>query len=743
MVNVGNSGFNDGATRAEKRLATQINHDLALNAKRFSDFDQDGDQALDFEEFYSMQPLAVRDMHTHEEIRTWFNAADRDGTGRLSISEFFEWSISNAALQHGASAVRTAFERFDSDGTGFLDAREFTAACKEMGFGSVAHLVFDALDANDSGAVSYLELGAAFGTDRLDVKTKSLLSALVWTYDTGTKDDKRHVLDTTRWKIRGTDAPSVRAELQTELQRTGAPVADLVKLFDVDATSMLSIDAMEFYNAMRDRFGYKGPKAVIDEVFRSMDTDGNGVISFDELFEFLRGRRHSLDERSKRVRAMQLRPPDFESCTLDDIEWDVNTLRTCILQSLHRCRAGPIDLMRAWDKSGDNVLSLQEWLREIRSMVPRNTSSSANDGIDDDTLGGERLWRRELRAVAEAAFRDVELRRGKKEEHESLRGATTTGDGYLDIVELQRWFTDDQAMGGHTDIRLKMAKSFVGGAEKRTALNGAGGANGSESLRRANAIVAGKAADDSTAVRKRSVRVVTIDVAASGGGQIHSGDRVGARRLRKSAEIPVVCHVAGNDAAGTCTGSACAPPSATCSTSTAAYVQGHGGSIAQTASTSPAEAETFAVLLPRLSLRQLGVHDPSPEASPRRTRASPRKAKHLNTPRTHADGTRNAYVQAPKHIPLPVSRELILSSCWSQMGPRPKPLGKPLGDPSPRSKLSPRRARTMVVATLLDDLDKGEYTGQYAELRLEAPMPESKTPLPSAVGPYVGWGALM
>ena len=49
----------------------------------------------------------------------------------------------------------------------------------------------------------------------------------------------------------------------------------------------------------------------------------------------------------------------------------------------------------------------------------------------------------------------------------------------------------------------------------------------------------------------------------------------------------------------------------------------------------------------------------------------------------------------------------------------------------------------MVVATLLDDLDKGEYTGQYAELRLEAPMPESNTPLPSAVGPYVGWGALM
>ena len=45
------------------------------------------------------------------------------------------------------------------------------------------------------------------------------------------------------------------------------------------------IDNMEFIKAMRNRFGCNVTPWVLDEVFRSIDTDGSGEIGFDELFE--------------------------------------------------------------------------------------------------------------------------------------------------------------------------------------------------------------------------------------------------------------------------------------------------------------------------------------------------------------------------------------------------------------------------------------------------------------------------
>lgn len=99
-----------------------------------------------------------------------------------------------------------------------------------------------------------------------------------------------------------------------------------------DANNSLEIDEQEFYVAMRSKLGYTGPKHVIDLVFKSLDLDRSGVIGFDELFEFIRGRRHSLDARSKRVRAMHLAPPG--GGRLEDVLWNVSTLRLLIQQML-------------------------------------------------------------------------------------------------------------------------------------------------------------------------------------------------------------------------------------------------------------------------------------------------------------------------------------------------------------------------------------------------------------------------
>ena len=50
-------------------------------ATRFAEFDQDGNQQLDFEEFLAMQPRKIRETHSAAEIRTWFESADLDGDG--------------------------------------------------------------------------------------------------------------------------------------------------------------------------------------------------------------------------------------------------------------------------------------------------------------------------------------------------------------------------------------------------------------------------------------------------------------------------------------------------------------------------------------------------------------------------------------------------------------------------------------------------------------------------------------
>ena len=48
-------------------------------AMTFAEMDRDGNQRLDFDEFYAMQSQRVRDANSNADIRKWFDAADTDG----------------------------------------------------------------------------------------------------------------------------------------------------------------------------------------------------------------------------------------------------------------------------------------------------------------------------------------------------------------------------------------------------------------------------------------------------------------------------------------------------------------------------------------------------------------------------------------------------------------------------------------------------------------------------------------
>lgn len=277
-------------------------------AQRFAEYDVNGDMLLDFEEFYAMQPRRLRDTHRAEDIQRWFDAADIDGSGLVSANEFFQFSLGAEALKNGAHALDLAFARYDKDGSGVLDLREFTKAAAEMGFGAVASDIFRTFDADQSGAISYRELhGKLCAHTPSDPQAQALLLTLVWSVDEANEEETMQALQATpSWRLKSRDAPSLRLELQRLLQESGCHVADLLRLFDQDAAvNDHQIDDMEFLQAMRAHFGYRGPSTVIGAVFRELDSDCTGTIGFDELYEFIRGRRHSLDRRNMQVR----RPP--------------------------------------------------------------------------------------------------------------------------------------------------------------------------------------------------------------------------------------------------------------------------------------------------------------------------------------------------------------------------------------------------------------------------------------------------
>lgn len=207
----------------------------------------------------SLAAKKIRDTYPASTIRQWYDAADLNNDGVLSIEEFFMWSMSNASAKHGAQTLYLAFQKFDTDGTGALDASEFAAVAKDMGFGAVTNHLFSFFDDNGSGAITYKELIAS--CERCaptDPNTVGMLTSLIWACDEEMREAAAVALDTSGWVINGKDAASVRSELQQLLQSSGGHVADLLRIFDQDTDNSMQIDDMEFFTAMREKFGFKG-----------------------------------------------------------------------------------------------------------------------------------------------------------------------------------------------------------------------------------------------------------------------------------------------------------------------------------------------------------------------------------------------------------------------------------------------------------------------------------------------------
>ena len=202
-------------------------------------FDLDGDQKLDFDEWHMMQPAAMREHFSPKVFREWFDQADVDKSGNLSLNEFFLWSLTQAGaaygtylspLQMGTNALGRAFESYDTNSNGHLDYDEFLAMCQHLGFSAFAKEIFQALDTDHSGALSYAEMVQSLTTEiPTDLDAKGFLTALVCSLSAGqTNEEEAEKIDTSTWHITGSTFEDVRAELQKLLRDSGARVADLI-----------------------------------------------------------------------------------------------------------------------------------------------------------------------------------------------------------------------------------------------------------------------------------------------------------------------------------------------------------------------------------------------------------------------------------------------------------------------------------------------------------------------------------
>lgn len=393
---------------------------------RFEEKDRDGDLTLDFEEFHANFPRLVREAVGVEGIRRWFDEADTDGDKTLTKNEFFAW-----CMKTGQGGLHDKFAKFDRLKSGSLDYNEFERLCASVGFGGEARKIFPSLDEERRGVIkleNIEELVKRHSENRrLSARAKEMLCmVLLAGAEAGLSAEGASDLrsKSKEWTIRARDAAGVRVELHALLSGSGAAIVDVMALFNSDREQL--IDEMEFQKTLKTLFKCHAKPWELDAVFESIDLDRSGSIGFDELFEFVRGRRHAHDRRSLVVRRLSLQPPPGAAWALGDIEWDVETFRSLLRQNFKAHDVKIADVIKAWDRTGDGQLSESEYLHHMELFFMSSSSSAASMAL-------RQLWQQEVRSVALSAFHVVAAIDPNGHEE---------GSNYeVSVLELERWLS--------------------------------------------------------------------------------------------------------------------------------------------------------------------------------------------------------------------------------------------------------------------------------------------------------------
>ena len=173
---------------------------------------------------------------------------------------------------------------------------------------------------------------------------------------------------------------------------------------------------------------------------------GDGEVLYDELWEWVRGRRHPLDARidrtTKRVRDVIVEAPTGASFTLSDVEWNEPVLRAMIWRALEVAKVSTLDLVRVSCKGTGAFLATPavnkaEFIRMVHRLLR---------GVDKS------IWHAEIAPLVEAIFPVV------AGAHDNIGGILSKK---IDVRECERWLRgpDDEPPGLHLSPPLKRKAS--------------------------------------------------------------------------------------------------------------------------------------------------------------------------------------------------------------------------------------------------------------------------------------------
>ena len=149
------------AMRVEVRaLRRALAGSLTSMKRALTDADASGDGVVDRSEFRAAVRMALNVPASDAACDALFDDYDADRSGVISYVELLRTFL-RGALQGSLSRVVDLFKRLDTNGGGWIDRREFRQAIRAMGFDAPREevdAIFDEVDADGSGKVSYREL---------------------------------------------------------------------------------------------------------------------------------------------------------------------------------------------------------------------------------------------------------------------------------------------------------------------------------------------------------------------------------------------------------------------------------------------------------------------------------------------------------------------------------------------------------------------------------------------------------
>ena len=235
-----------------------------------------------------------------------YDADGRDGNGAQRRGALPE------SLSAAHRRVLDLLRAWDRDADRSVSREEFRQAVAALGFVAPAEdvdAVFDAMDEDGSGQLSFAELSASLRPSTIARNKHALRRGKLG------PNARKSALGS-GVTVSATATESVQQQLQRILLRSRARVMDLLREWDDDGSG--TVTASEFHGALA-ALGYEAERPDVEALFELFDFDGSGKIDYGELHAALRDGAAALDAvdpatgESKRRKAPLRRTPTFGS----------------------------------------------------------------------------------------------------------------------------------------------------------------------------------------------------------------------------------------------------------------------------------------------------------------------------------------------------------------------------------------------------------------------------------------------